>query len=64
MPRMRQRRWSTALVILFALAATGCQSSHAQRGDYPRDGHMASPMKTPTAGYTHDKPGYTQYDAR
>lgn len=63
---MSRARSLPGLLIVTALAVlgTGCQSSRAQRGDYPRDGHMAAPANIPAAGLVHDRRGYTAYDAR
>lgn len=58
-----RRRLLLLSLALAALALSGCQSSRAQRGEYPREGGMTAPTPTPAAPSIHDRPGYTVHDA-
>jgi hypothetical protein len=59
---MRRRIRLLALLVAACGLMTACQSPRAQSGEFPRDGKMASPLKTPDSGLVHDSPGYTQYN--
>lgn len=60
---MRRRLLLSFALALAVLTSVGCQSSRAQRGDYPREGGMAAPTPTPAAPSIHDRPAYTVHDA-
>src|SRR5690606_21645210 len=60
---MRRRTYLSLALALTVLAISACQSSRAQRGDYPREGGMAAPTPTPAAPSIHDRPAYTVHDA-
>jgi len=50
------------LLGVFTFISAGCQSSRAQRGEYPRDATMTAPDQVREAGMVHDRTGYTRFD--